>query len=355
MAQFESLPTEKRDKLSKFKFDTMRVDTLNEWAYQLKGDSVAKQYVQIALAYAQKIGYREGVSDSHQQLGVIAAMAGDDALAEKYFRMALSERQALKLTAKMAGSYNQLGFLSRRQRDYETAIDLYRRGLALMKRQPPHINTVYLYSGLGTANRLGGHYEQADSAFQSGLRLYPQLIPSARDEKTRNEYKEGLASLRMHTGSFLQEQLYRYKAAKDSLFESWADFKSLGKPIGVAKCLLLLGNNAYLTRDLDTAKAYYEQGLAMKDSIKKSDYHLLLKNRGRVFLDQRKYKAARTDFQAALQGFAIQLDTPNIADTQFEIGNFYYEQSQLDSAVKHYQLALANDKFDDALQKGRLL
>ena len=227
MAQFESLPTEKRDKLSKFKFDTMRVDTLNEWAYQLKGDSVAKQYVQIALAYAQKIGYREGVSDSHQQLGVIAAMAGHDALAEKYFRMALSERQALKLTAKMAGSYNQLGFLSRRQRDYETAIDLYRRGLALMKRQPPHINTVYLYSGLGTANRLGGHYEQADSAFQAGLRLYPQLIPSARDEKTRNEYKEGLASLRMHTGSFLQEQLYRYKAAKDSLFESWADFKSL--------------------------------------------------------------------------------------------------------------------------------
>lgn len=355
MAQFDSIPIERRNQLLGLPSEARRVDTLNEWARALKSGPQAWQYAQTALAYAQKIAYKEGISDSHMQLGAIALAEQKDGLAERYGRMALRERLGLKLTAKAAGCYTLLGVIQKRKGDYISAANLYRQGLAWMKDQPPHINTAYLYNSLGTASRLSGQYAQADSAFQMALQIYEKLIPNAQNDNKRKEYVAGLASLRMNTGAFLQEQRYQYKEAKALLVESLSDYKLLDKPESVGKCLLLLGNNAYLSRQLDTAKLYYEQGLAMENSIQRNDYWILRKNRGRALLDQQEYKAAWTDFQAALKGFETQADTPKIAEMHLEIGSFFYEQSELDSAVAHYRLALAINRFGDALQKGRLL
>lgn len=353
LAQFGSLPEAERQRLASFPFDTMRVDTLNEWAFQTSGPQ-AQQHAQLALELAQKTGYRQGISDSYMQLGIAATDARDYAGAEQDYRLALKERQALHLWAKAAGCYNQLGHLQRRQGHYDAAIELFRQGLALMKNQPAHINTAKLYNSLGAASRLAGQFEQADSAFRAGIQVYGQLVPMAGDEKSRREYAAGLASLRMNTGAFLQDNRLKFKEAKDSLLKSLADFKTLGNSENMGICLLLLGSNAYFRGDLDEAQAYYEQGLAMKGVISDNYYYILCKSRGRVFLDRHKYEPAWADFQTSLNGFTALHDTPQIVATQFEIGNFFYEQSKMDSAITHYRQALAFNP-EDVMLKGRLL
>ncbi|MCA0237188.1 MAG: tetratricopeptide repeat protein [Bacteroidetes bacterium] len=352
-AQLDSLSAAERGKLALLPFDTMRVDSLNEWAYHSPSDQ-AELYAQTALAIAQKIGYREGISDSYVQLGIVAADAGNYESATQFYRSALHERIALKRIAKAAGCYNQLGHLQRRQGHYEEAIVLYRQGLALMKNQAPHINTGYLYNSLGSACRLAGQYDNADTAFMAGLRLYTTLIASMLGEKNLNEYKEGLATLQLNSGAFLQENRFEYQQSKELLLKSLAEFRALGNPRKAGKCLLLLGNNAYYTGNYEEAETYYDQSLSLQSSIEKKDYYSLLKNRARVWLDQHKYDRARSDFQAALEGFSSLHDTAQMAATRFELGNFYYEQSSLDSAVWHYQQAL-NLQPEDLLLQGRVL
>lgn len=326
-----------------------QVDSLNERAFELDGE-MAFLNAQVALELAQKAGYREGMSDSYVQLG----LASKDDKAIAYYKMALEERLVLKLQPKAASSYFQIGNLLRRQGHIESAITQYQKGLAIMKGQPLHINTINLYNGLATTLQRIGNYESADSLFKLGVQLCEQLIEQSKSEKSQNESLAILASLRMNTGAFMQDCKRQYPPAKEILLKSLEDFKMLNKPVNVGKCLLLLGNNAYLTRQLKDAEDYYNQGIAMEASIRASDYYTLLKNRGRVFLDTRKFKAAKKDFQVSLQGFITQRDTPMIAATLTELGNFFYEQSELDSAIVYYRKAL-DLRVENAMLNGQLL
>ena len=352
-AQFEVLPATEQQYLIEMPFDTMRVDTLNEWAFQSAG-AAARQYAQLALNYARQINYREGVGDSQVQLGIVASDAGDYGQAEQLYRAALQERLTLKLTGKAAGCLNQLGHLKRRQGQYEAAIKLYEQGLTWMKDQPPHINTAKLYNSLGTACRLAGKYELAGKAFQAGAGVYEELIARAKDDKTRREYAAGLASLRLNRGAFFQDNLSRDREAKILLLASLADFRKLHDTVNTGKALLLLGNNAYYAGNLEEAGNYYAQGLALKNNIQPDDYFILLKNRGRIYLDKGLYDKALSDFQTSLDSFISLDNVTEIAATRLEIGNYHYERSELEKSVEYYRQAL-DANLNDPVLRSQLL
>jgi signal transduction histidine kinase len=320
-----------------------QVDILNEWAYNHKKRAIAK-YAAAALELAEKGNNLIGASDAHIQLGAAAENELRYKTAALHFETALRERLRLKHYGKSASAYNRLSQVKTKEGQYHKAIDWAQKGLSLMADQPPHVNTAYLYQALGNAAKFAGRFAQADSAFHAGLQLYGQLTGEAA----------GQASLRMSYAAFLQECRYLYTPAKDSLLKSWAFFAALDDSVNTTKCLLLLGNNAYYMRQLDSAALYYERGLQMGNQTEPSDYHILLKNRGRVRMEQGKYQPAYSDFQTALHFFVDQQDTANIARVLSEIGHWHYEQSQLDSAIIYYKQATPLP-WEDPMQRGRLL
>lgn len=349
-AQFESLSEPQSRLLLSYQFDTMRVDTLNNWSFLENNTVTAQQYAQIALDYAQKIGYQAGMSDSQMNLGCVAK----DDQAESYFKLALRERLASKNYPKAANCYCQIGNLKRRQGQFEAAIEQYNKGLELMQGQPLHINIVQLHNGLGDALRRSGHYGQADSVFKRAITLCEQLLTAEKSAEKHTEYLGTMVSVCMNRAAFLQDNLHQYTEAKTLLLQCLSDFKTLRKHTNVGKTLLLLGNNAYFTQDFEEAKQYFDQGISLKDSIRPNDYFVLIKNRARVLLDQGQFKAAKNDLNTCLKGFYALPDTPMIAASLFEFGSFFYEQSALDSAVFYYQQALSLP-ISDVLSKGRLL
>lgn len=349
-AQFDLLSTAEQTYLATLPFDTMRVDTLNEWAY-LHESTETRKYAQAAMDLAQKIGYNLGIGDSNIQLGSAAADMKDFERAVLYYRAALKIRIDLKLLPKAASCYNQIGLLYKNQGHYEKAVKAFQEGLKLMKSQPPHINTGFLYNNLGTASRLAGLYETADTAFKAGLELYHRLEMLPQKDCERRDNRSGRASIQLNRGAFLQESRFLYEDAKALLLHGLEEFKVLDNSKNVGKGLLLLGNNAYYSGKLEEAKKYYEEGIDMQGQITENDYYVLVKNRGRVSLDQRDFRHSWSDFQVAMHGFLTLRDTPQIAATHFEIGKYYYEQSVLDSAIWYFRQTLAFNT-EDVLLNG---
>lgn len=349
-AQWSALTTSEQGRVNAVAVDSAKVDTLNEWAYITS----MPKYATAALELAQKTGYRMGLSDAWVQLGSMAQDSFDYARAKRYFRLAMRERLELKNYNRAASCFNRLAIISRLEGNYDASIQWSQEGLLMLKEQPLHINKAFLYNALGTAARLGGKYDLAEQAFKDGIYTYQQLTAQEPDKEMERDYALGMTRLRLNMAAFLQESRFRYSQAKDSLLKSLRTFNTFEQYSDAGKCLLLLGNNAYYCRQLDSAMAYYEQGIQMRSHLEQTDFFLFLENRGRVLMEQRRYKLAYRDIESALHFFSTKQDSMNWADALFEMGNWFYEQNQLDSAILFYQKAVQFPNMAP-LQRGRLL
>ncbi|HVY93932.1 MAG TPA: tetratricopeptide repeat protein, partial [Bryobacteraceae bacterium] len=68
-------------------------------------------------------------------------------------------------------------------------------------------------------------------------------------------------------------------------------------------------------------------------------------NNAKSDLDANRFEIARTGFQKFLDLYP---NNPNAAAAQYNIGNSYYQQSNLDDAVKAYDAAIEQYQADDA-------
>ncbi len=345
------LPADEQHRLSLLPSDQVRCDTLNEWAFQRNG-AASLPYAQAALALAAKIGYTSGRADAFIRLGQAAAHAGNYTEAEAYYRRSLALREAGHDLPGVASCYNLLGVLQKKRGNYQAALDLYHQGLARMEGQPPHINAAVLHNNAGTACRYLSRYDEALEEFSHCIAIYARLreAPTAN----RTEISIGIASLRMNLGIMLQENLNQYSAAHDSLEKSRADFEIYQRPDYLAKCYLLLGNNAYYRDENEEAMQNYDRALALKDHLSADDQAIVQKNRGRIYISQKSYSQAMSSFQTALDTFLRTENQRETAATYYEIGNLHYENDASEPAVEAYKKALAYDP-QDAILKSHLL
>lgn len=317
--------------------DSQRVNMLNDSAYQARGETT-QYYASEALKLAEKIGYKKGIGDSYMYLGYAAQDSNDYEKAVSNFTRAAEIRLQIKEPALAAGSYIALGNYQKRLLKYKEALHSLQKAEALLKDLPPHINTGYLYNSLGTLFQAVANFDSASFYFQRGLAYYEKLNTLTKPDK--DDLIKGRATIRMNYAAFLQDIMLEYSAAKDSLGKSLDDFKENKDNANICKSYLLLGNNAYFLQDYSKALEYYDKALSL-DNIDKSDKFKLIKNKGRVFLDQRKYDQALLNIKASLDSISkLENNSENIAEAQFELGNYYYEIDKYDEAINCYTKAI---------------
>ncbi|MEZ4941914.1 MAG: sensor histidine kinase [Saprospiraceae bacterium] len=353
--QYESLDSVRQKRLAALPDDRTRVDKLVDWSYdEATTPAQALEWINLALREADCIGYAKGQGSCFLQLGHLAKSAGNYVTSETNYREALEIRKSIGELAPLASCYNMLGQLLKDQGKYDTAIALYQQGLNILKNQT-HLYKAYLHNGLGAVYMLAHANTLALQQFELCRAEYEKLKANA--DTSPNTISLGLANVRMNFGNFLQENLDQYLQARDALLSSLAFFETFesGKTReNLGRCLILLGNNAYYSGDPEQAIDYYERGLQLKGHISVDKYNILLKNRGRMYLDLRKFPPALQDFRASLASFEKTGNSRELAAIRFELGNYYYEQDQLDSAIYHYQQALRHEH-QDSLLLGRLL
>jgi hypothetical protein len=330
-----------------------RIDSLTDLSYdalQIPAKRAeARNYAVEARQLATEIDYHKGLGDSYMRLGKIEADEGN-------WEESLSNyRQAIKMRAKIgdltgtASCYNMLGDMYKLRGDLDSAALSFNTGIDLLRGPTVYPIVLKLYSNLGHVYSLTGKYAAGKTALDSAL-----LLCAIYSKENGGAGKDTWADARMNWAELLQTRLHQTKDARDSLIQCLEDYKALRNDRNTGKCLLLLGNNAYYNGDMETARGFYQQGLDLGDKISPADYNVLLRNRGRTYLDQGQFDKALVDFRASLAAFQQQENHPGTAGALFEIGNFYNETSSLDSAIYYYRAALEHDIQDPTL-KGRLL
>lgn len=352
-AQIDALDGARRAQLLAIPNEIQRVDTLNEWSYNTSG-APSRLYAETALKIAVGIGYKPGEGDAYARLGKVARQAGNRKEANGYIRKAFEIRKSLNDTVGTVSCCIYLGDFYKDAGHFDSSGIYYREGLKLIQAKGPQINTAYLYNSLGRLDRAQGRYEQAMKDFRAALNAYQQLLALQPSDNNRRNILRGQATARLNMAAFSQDNLRQLDSARIALNACLADFESLKDTVNMGVALVNLGNNAYYSSRPEEAIRFYERGLSLQSAIKPDDYYILLKNRARVYIEQGEFAKAFADLQKCLAYFNTAENVQEIAATQFEIGNCFYEQKKFDKAVQCYQLALDSNLNDPLLKSGLL-
>lgn len=342
-AQYEALSAKHQAALKGLANERTRIDAIVNWAYEPANKAVERRYAEVALAQAGRIAYPAGRADALVKLGHIAADAGQYTEAETLYFKALHLRDSLHLQAGVASCYNNLGLLQKNQGHNLEAVALFERGLKQLNPDEGLGIQVALHNNLGAALWYRGECEQGYGHFEAAMRLGRHLKDTF-----------GVASARFNMGALLQECQGLYGQAMDSLRRCLQDFTQLQNQEFIAKCYLLMGNNAYFTGEFPKALLWYQQAETLGNHLAKAERAILIKNRGRLYLDQQRYGEALRYFTTALDTFIALGNTREIATTRYELGNYHYEKSEFEAAVQSYKLALDSNQIDPQL-KSQLL
>lgn len=327
-----------------------RCDTLNEWAFNAYGNN-SKPYAWEALKLAKTIFYPRGIADASMRLAQECMYLGELDSAAYYFQNALDIRMSRSDSAGAAGCYHELAQLEKARGNDQRAVDYYQQGLAIFDHIPSHINEAYMHNGLAMSYRALGMYNRAMEECEKSMQVYHEL--KKRPDANLRDIGIGIAQSRMHIAILLQENLEQFQAARDSLQKCVADFSLYQDLRHGAKCLQLLGNNAYYKGQSAVAILFYDQALA-GDHLSVADRASIQRSRGRVYLHQRAFPKAMEDFQTALGTFSELKNNGEIAATYNEIGNLHYEQKEFVQAVDAYRKALEKEPGNPAI-RGNLL
>jgi Tetratricopeptide repeat len=231
-AQFEALRPEHQSLLKSLDKTRSGVDSLVEWAYDARFSAQEQAYANAAFVQANRIGYPAGAATALVKLGHIALDAAIYTEADRCYHQALHLRDSLKLVSGVASCYNNLSLVKKKQGDYPMAINLLQQGLEVA--QDTHRIAIALHNNLGILLSATSRCEEAFRQFEESLKL----AESFRE-------KADMASARLNMGSVLQDCQGQYDQALTLLEQCRNDLQALKRPDLLAKCYLLLGNNAY--------------------------------------------------------------------------------------------------------------
>lgn len=340
-AQLEKLDEKDRKYFLDSLSNTVAVDSLNERAYNAKEYVAAIVYAKAAIELAERAKYLKGIGDGYVRLGSVALDRNNEDDAKKYFRLAQNIRLQRKDSIGVASCLLYLGEIEKNAGNLEQADSLMQRSLAYLDHYPSHINRAYTYSYLGSLNQIRGYFEKARSYYNLEIELYDLL-----KEKKPNEH-DSIEILYARTIAIYNSTILLQKRSKDLstianvLEDCLNTFRQLQGYNDVARTLIALGNNAYLRYDLEQARMFYEDGISLGDKIEPNLYFTLIRSRGRINLDEKKFKPAYNDFQNALKGFSDIGFSEGGSRALLEIGNYHFELAKMDSAIFYYKRALS--------------
>lgn len=309
-----------------------KVDVLNELAFQyrlLNEDKLAGEAAIAANELAVRLEYGEGQAAASNVLGNLEKGAANYAEAEKLFKKALALRLKDGNKKDIASCYNNLGLLYSDWNDNnEKAVRSFEEGLEILNGARIPIAAVLLNNLGDVLSRLGRH-DEAVEQLREGVAIRKAL----GDER-------GIAWSKLNLAGALQK-VWDYKESGELLEESLAYFEKDSVFSGQAKCHLLKGNNAFYQQQYQQAQAHYETALGIKNGLDSLGIALIYRNQGSVLFQQGQNEAALEKYRFAEKQFEKYQDPRELAAIHYDIGNTYYDQSLVDTALNHYQQSLS--------------
>ena len=177
--------------------DTIRVDILNELAYQywIIDPVQSEKYSKEALELAVTLAYTEGMAYANRSIGVSNWAQGNYEEGLNYLMRAMLGYESIQDTLNIANVMMNTGLIYSEQGSYDEALKYYKEALNtfdLLEKPKRHINTA---NHIGELLEKKGRYEDAYYYYSSALKLSDSL-----------DYDYGKATAYLNLGSLYQEK-----------------------------------------------------------------------------------------------------------------------------------------------------
>ncbi|MCU0441772.1 MAG: sensor histidine kinase [Bacteroidia bacterium] len=215
----------------------------------------ALYYNLLALKLFESIGYNMGVSYGYNNIAIINQNLGDYKKALFYHERSLAIKQKMNDSNGLAGSYSNMANIYRQLHQFDQALIYYNKALAMLTYTK---DMEYLSS---TYNNLGETYVMMEKPKQA----IPNLLKGIAIREKNTDVKALVSSYINMADAYAllnnakEERYYLEKAKMLS--------KQLPGMREQAVLYLKLANAAYQLKDYQSASRYYQQQIALNDSL----------------------------------------------------------------------------------------
>lgn len=288
MAQLKQLEAEKMElrNNSSSAHDTAHVNLLNKLsdAYYRNQPDMALSYAEKALALANEVEYKKGISASIINIGRAHESRGDYSKALDQYNKAFISYYELGDKDGIANSYKCIGNIYAAQANFTEAIKNYLASLKIVEELGNKLGIANVTNNLGTVYNQQKNYPEALRYFKSALKIYEEI-----------HEKDGFASSYMNIGNIYGIQGNSVEALK-YISSALKMFEELGNTEYMAGAYVNIGSIQSGQKNYEEALKNFEKAKELFEVLgNKWGIAISCNNIGGILTNQKKYLEA-TDY-----------------------------------------------------------
>jgi two-component system, NarL family, sensor histidine kinase UhpB len=309
-------------------FDTAIVKTLGRLAGEYWNHDVEKAltFATEMLKLAKKIGYKRGIGNAYNNLGIIYWYKGDHARELEYLNEALKMRIEAGDKEQIASSYGNIGITYRMLGNYPEALNCQYKALRLFEEIGEQSGVAFTLNNIGTMHSVQKNYPEA-------LKSY--LAAAAIEEKSGNH--DDLGNCYSNIGNNYIRQGNSSEALKYYLM-GLKEKEIAGDKFGVSVCYNNMSEAYCNLNNFSEALKYAIAAVNLKHEI--GDREGLVHSyagTGQIYFKQKKLAPAARYLDSAIV-LAKEVGSPDLLE------RCYFYLAGLDSAFGKFPQALQHYK-----------
>lgn len=239
------------------KEDTNKVIVLNKlcWEYINTDPNQSMEYATQALALAEKIGYKKGISTSLNFRGIAYDQKGSYEKALEDYAKSLSIAEEMGDKKKHSAVLKNIGIIYERKGDFKKALDYYIKSLKIREETGNKNGIASSLNAIGIVYKNLGRYEEAITHYEEALKLW---------EETGNRNSSAYALTNIAGVYYFQDD---YEKALEYSLMTLKIMKEAGNKYGIANSLSNIGELYNELGDYDKAIIYHDKSLKINEEL----------------------------------------------------------------------------------------
>lgn len=310
------------------------------WHYRNKDFAQANQYAKEALALAQSIDYKKGLSIAYIRLGLIYHNQNKYDSSLYYCQKSLEIEQKMNDPYGIARAKNEIGIVYMLSDKYIKAIKYFKESIQVLQNDGQHDKIGSKKANLAVCYKSLGDFQQAIKYYQEAIETYLKYKKTGQ----LGEAYLGLGVLYQRTNhfntsfEFLQKALKEFQARNNLLFQ--------------AKTYHQFGFLYLSIKDYKKSIYNYQKSLSIKRKLGTGQkIQITYNNLGHVYLKINLLEKAKTLLDASLNISLKRRDTTTLGLIYNNLGEIEYKKKRYQQAIQYYNKSICysskvSDKFN---------
>jgi signal transduction histidine kinase len=310
------------------RYDTIAANILGDLskAYWYIDPDTAKVYAEQCMALSEQLGYKKGMGNAYNSMGVIHGMKGDYMPSLEFIKKALKIWEDMGDKKRIGNSYAHMGGIYYQQDNYPEALKYQLKSLKILEEVGEKKGLAATYANIGSVYNLVGNYSEALKNYLISLKIAKEIGD-----------KHGIALLYTNIAIIYTTQ-GNYSAALKNDFAAIKIQKEIGDRRGLTGAYENIARIYNKQSNYPEALKYHLASLKIfKEIGDKDGIAITCVDIGEIFIQQKKYKEASEYLNNAL---ALSLEIGSL----FDIKISYNALATLDSAQGHFKQAFEHYK-----------